>query len=131
MDLKTFVSETVRQVIDGIVEAQKGVAESGAFINPGDRETALRNFGHTGKSRFAFVPGGGNSPREIQEIEFDVAVTVSETSDKKGGIGVASSFITLGTSKATATAAETASRIKFKVPIAFPLHPGTAMKPAR
>lgn len=71
MDLKTFVSETLTQIAEGVQDAQQRIAQggSGASVNP---ENVPHNQRH-------------GQPRPV---EFDVAVVAGEeTSENKGEEG--------------------------------------------
>lgn len=122
MELKDFVSASLTQIIEGVVAAQQAAARHGAFINPQDLN-ASTTLGATKVSgaRFARMPAGGPYDNEVQIIQFDVAVTVIETSDRKGEVGVKSIFA-IGGSRESGSSSESASRIKFNVPIIFPHH---------
>ena len=71
MDLKTFVSETLLQISEGIVEAQKATKTSGTSINPPlyNSSTSRENQINT-SNKVNFIP---------QYIEFDVLVTVENS----------------------------------------------------
>lgn len=97
MDLKTFVAETLQQIIDGVREAQEnqkgGSPEGkGAAINPG--------------SKFQTSETGHTTPP--RPIEFDVAVTVTEGSEKKGkgSLGVAN-YVGIGGEKSASNSNST------------------------
>ena len=98
MDLETFIAETLRQIVKGIKIAQEHEDCKGGKINP-------------------FRPSGG----EVKQIDFDVAVTATEGSEKKGGIGVFTGVFGVGGQANANTANSTVSRIKFSVPIIFPM----------
>lgn len=104
MDLETFIAETLRQILAGVKKAQHSTESLDAKINPylpfGDYNSIVKN--------------------QIQKIEFDVAVTVTEGSEKKGGAGVAIAMFGVG-GQATANTTNTSmSRIGFTVPVMLP-----------
>ncbi|TSA39615.1 hypothetical protein D4R30_00825 [archaeon] len=103
MDLETFIAETLRQIVKGVRTAQQHEDCKGATINP---PTAP----------------GQNHRLLVKQIEFDVALTVSEGSEKqgKGNIGIASVFGIGGQANST-TASSSVSRIKFEVPVVLPI----------
>jgi len=92
MDIKGFVKETLRQIVEGVREVQSEVAD---------------------KSQIAPI---GN---QREKVEFDIAVTVEEekTKDKKAGLSVY--CIKAGASGQTSASTSTAHRIKFGVGIDF------------
>jgi hypothetical protein len=94
MDIKTFVSEALTQIIQGVEEAQAKSASSA--INPAFGKAALS---------------------EENNVEFDIAVTMEKGTESKAGIAVLSGM--LGAHGRTSKSDTTVSRIKFSVPIAF------------
>lgn len=73
MELKTFVAESLKQIAEGIKEAQQ--ADTGAWIAPRtvrhDDGTEIIN-----TSKNALIP---------QKIKFDIAISVSEEGSGTGG----------------------------------------------
>jgi hypothetical protein len=62
MQLKDFVTETLRQIVDGVKDAQQAAKVNGAVIAPYNK-----NF---------------------EKIEFDVAVTATEGTGTEGKVGI-------------------------------------------
>ena len=58
--------------------------------------------------------------RAIQKLEFDVAVTATEGSEKKAGIGVAMAMFGAGGQASSNTMNTSISRIRFTVPVILP-----------
>ena len=112
MDLKSFVSQTLIQIVEGVNEAHSAVKAKGASVNPsfaGDVKNLPKSgFYHIGSGQLA------------QCVEFDVALTVSEGTDTKGGIGVFSGVINLGSSGQSTNESVSVSRVKFTVPLGLP-----------
>ena len=90
MELKDFVSETLKQLIDGVKEAQPYAIESGGAINPKGLQYLEGSSG---------VVQHKETTRIGQEIEFDLEVTVIEEKGRKEGAGVFVLGIGLGTQK--------------------------------
>lgn len=118
MDLQTFVSETLVQIVAGVKEAQSKIAELGtnASVNPGWVYETQRK------------KNGQASP-----VEFDVALTVIQQSsdssaERTGGKlkgGVLSVFSAevgteFGDARSGSEKSETVSRVKFSVSLAQP-----------
>ena len=100
MDLKEFVSKALRQIADGVSEAQSEVSEG--VVVPGDRPGEAR-------SSWGYF---------YDEVVFDVAVTAS--SEVEISAGAAAGLRVLG-GKVDGSQTETegsVSRIRFCVPIA-------------
>jgi hypothetical protein len=110
MDLKDFVSQTLCQIVEGVQAAQSQIEANGAVINP----SFLGDYKEVAKH------GGGlmtNAGGYAQVVEFDVALTVTEGTGTKGGIGVFAGAITLGSSGQSSSESTSVSRIKFRVPL--------------
>jgi hypothetical protein len=56
----------------------------------------------------------------IQHVEFDVAVSAIEGTGTKAGVGVLAGAFNFGASGSSNQESQTASRIKFSVPITLP-----------
>ena len=103
MELKDFISETLVQIIEGCDDANQRVHnENGKF----EEDKKLVN------------PQimGADSP--IKNVDFDIALTVSDTGQKSGeaGISVLSSLKLAGKSEDTHFI-RNVSRVKFQVPV--------------
>lgn len=115
MDLKTFISETLTQIVEGVADAQSQMAAggSGARLNPVFRTAAQKSH-----------------PSEAKPVEFDLALTVSqqsaESSSAKGEMRAG--FISVFQAKVGAdmearsgTQSQEVSRVKFTVMLAQPV----------
>ena len=113
MELKDFVAETLRQIIDGVKVAQEYGIGQGATVNPNnifyraDQGVVVLQDRETGAI--------------AKEIEFDVAVTVIEGTQTKGGIGVFVGPIGIGSQGQSNVSNQSISRIKFSVPVVLPV----------
>src|SRR5260370_33921195 len=93
MELKDFVSRTITDIIEGVREAQ-AAAGSDAYVNPG-------------------------IGREI--VEFDVALTVTEAAEKKGGGGITvAGFLKAEGGGGSSSSNSSISRVKFSVAVKLP-----------
>lgn len=116
MDLQTFVAETLRQIVAGVADAQKSIAQLGtnARVNP------------TLVEQSAKVQSGAATP-----VEFDVAVTVVDDHRllKEAGSATASGMIAVvhanqssdqNHSESGQHTTAAVSRVKFIVQVAQP-----------
>lgn len=116
MDLKTFVAETLVQIVEGVQEAQRRIEEgkSGAAINP-------HAISHNSEATHG----------EAKPVEFDVAVVAGEETTENKGEKVSASvgIISVLSAKAGgevdnrsqgAQRNETTSHIRFTVMLAQP-----------
>ena len=119
MELKEFVSETLRQILGGVKDAQGFAAEQGGKVVPKRitfrTDQGLQLWDHT-----------DGTP--IQMIEFDVAVTAVEGTATKGGIGVFVGAIGLGSQGQSSASNQSVSRIKFSIPVQLPKQDEPASK---
>jgi hypothetical protein len=119
MELKEFVSQTLVQITQGVVDAQAALLPIGARVNP--KLSNLLPKGEKSYGAFAWAEGEGANP--VLLVKFDVAVTTTEETKTKGGIGVVAGIVSLGTTGATDKGNSAASRIVFEVPLMLPLQP--------
>ena len=112
MELKTFVTETLNQIIDGVKDAQKNSAQQGGEVNP-----PIFTRPDKGQDRLQHMD---IASALVQEVSFDVAVTAVEGTQTKGGIGVFIGVVGLGSQGQSNTSTQSVSRIKFSVPIMLP-----------
>ncbi len=107
MELQDFIGETLKQIISGVRNAQESAIELGAKVNP-----------------------RGGSFVEMRDVHFDVAVSTSEGTETKGGIGVFVNPVgSVGSQDKSDVASSSMSRIKFSVPVKLPIQP--KVKPIR
>jgi len=81
MELKDFVKNALVEIIDGVKEAQSSTQESGGSVNP------------PGRGEHVSLTFGGT---DIQNVEFDVAVTITEGSENSGGVAGGIAVIGIG-----------------------------------
>lgn len=111
MELKQFIHETLVQIAQGVHEAQRGVASTGARISPAtDANSAAV------RERFVYVPRVGF----VEKVTFDVAVTTTESESSSGGAGILVASIGLGVRGESGAASEAVSRISFSIPVLLP-----------
>jgi hypothetical protein len=117
MDLKAFVSQSIIDIIDGIVEAQEYANSKGGEIitQPSFNSAKLPPTG------FLIInqPLGGSCLSNL--IDFDIAVTAEEK--LKTDSNASASFIKVVGATIhgqTDISSSTISRIKFSIPILFP-----------
>jgi len=102
MKLQEFISETLKQIITGVKEAQEYANSLGGIINPPKKGP------------------GSNFIDSAENVAFDVAVTSTEGSETKGGVGVFVAAFGLGAQGKTDMSSSSISRIKFSVSVFLP-----------
>jgi len=103
MELREFVSATLVEIVRGVRDAQRAVKAEKipSAINPGSR----------GREGMLYAR---------KEVEFDVAITATEGSESKSGIGVVVASVGIGAQRKSGASSESVSRIKFAVPVILP-----------
>jgi hypothetical protein len=99
LQLRDFVAETIKQVIDGVATAQVYAVKKASVVNPRTHPSST----------------------PIQSISFDVAVTAAKGTTTQGGIAVFTGFIGLGSKGQSDKSNETINRIQFSVPVILPI----------
>jgi hypothetical protein len=112
MELKEFVRSTLVEIVSGVSEAQAALIES--------HKTAVINAPVTGDKRAEYR---GSGARLLEMVEFDVALTVTETTDKGIGGRLSIAAASIGTQRGASIENSEVSRVRFKVPIALPEAP--------
>jgi hypothetical protein len=104
MELKTFVAEALRQIIDGVKDAQAG--DDGDLINASGFPSSAAS------ENLARAAGGGC----FTKVSFDVAVAAETAGRGKGSLEVFSVGIAGGAEHKTGYV----NRLSFAVPILLP-----------
>jgi len=110
--LQDFVSETIKQIIDGVISAQEYAATKNSKVN--QKELNFRT--DQGEDKL-WDP---NTRSLIQQIYFDVAITTTEGTQTKGGIGIFVGPVGVGSQGQSDAQNQSSSRIKFKIPVTLP-----------
>ncbi|CAD7344985.1 hypothetical protein X12_001115 [Xanthomonas arboricola] len=107
MELKDFIKLTLVQIAEGVKEAQEEAKKIGGNVNP--------------YTHFVTQGMGTHLSRgETQQVKFDVAITASESTASKEGIGVVVAAIALGKRNEVSDQSMSVSRVSFEVPLALP-----------
>ncbi|MDB5009197.1 MAG: hypothetical protein JWP45_3590 [Mucilaginibacter sp.] len=99
MELKAFVTETIKEIIEGVVEAQKQIIPQLNHVTDG------------------FVQIGSGA---FSNIEFDISVTSSETEGLENKAGVFIKVLDIGHKNNSSNNSTSINKIRFSVPVAFP-----------
>lgn len=116
MELKEFVFESLKQIIDGVIDAQTYAKSKSASIVPSRMiYTAPSN-----NALITYPVVKGELSKPIQIMEFDVAVTVTQAGEAKAGLGIFAGALGIGTQAKFEDGNIGVNRIKFSVPFLFP-----------
>lgn len=98
MDLKEFTKETLVQIVEGVKEANDAISNKNAHIHTQD-ESATYGISHP-----------------ITNVDFDVAITTSETDGTNGGGGIrVAGFISAKGNVESKIENQTISRVKYTI----------------
>ena|ERR1035437_6269207 len=108
MELKAFIQKSIIEIIDGVTDAQIYAKEKGARINPANILS--------GNTKVWDSDGAVG-----QNIEFDVAVIVNESTEGKVNAGITVWGIGAGGQHTNGLENSTTSRIKFSINLFLPI----------
>lgn len=103
MELKDFISTSLKEIVDGISEAQEYAKKKGAIINPSHYSVDL-NKAYT----------------DLHNINFSILVSSGDQNNAEGGAGIFVGPVTLGGKVGSSEANQATNRIEFDIPIKYP-----------
>lgn len=108
MELKEFIKTAIADITNAVKELQGGL-DNGAVINP------TLPIGENGKTVLV-----DNEVRVIERLNFDVAVSASESSTVEGNAKAGISVFGGKVGADTSSRSENVSRLTFSIPVVFP-----------
>lgn len=108
MELKDFIKETLSQIIDAVSETQEKYKDKHVLICPDDIQSEKGEYYIDNESHYEYY----NRKTKVQNIEMDIAISVTEKEGNKSGIGIAKII--------NAIQNESVSKIKFSIPLVLP-----------
>lgn len=112
MEIKDFIKESLLQIVDGISETNEALKEKGAYI-----PTRMV----VGEGVWGTIDKETNTTRHFMRVDFDLAVTVTQSDKIKAGGGLSiASFAKAGATAEDSNKNEEINRIKYTIPIALP-----------
>lgn len=113
MDIKDFIKESLLQIVDGITEANTALEAKGASIPI--------SVGGEGVWATLVKEGKDKHTKYIMRVDFDLAVTVTQSDNLKAGGGISiASLVNAGTTCENSSQSESVSRIKYTIPLELP-----------
>ena len=110
IQLDEFVAATLTQILSGVFSAQEQIDDTGAKINPVGIVMTSDRGGFIGTENEKLIP---------EWIEFDIAVTASESAKKEGKVGANVAVLGAAIQGKTDISASSVNRIKFSIPVIF------------
>lgn len=112
IELKDFISETLKASISGVGEAQEHATDEMAAINPHGIQPNGGDYMMSGEGGIV-----------VQEVQFDIAVATAERDEAEGGVGFLITVIGAGFKGTEETTRSAVNRVSFSVPVRLPLQP--------
>jgi hypothetical protein len=114
MELKTYISETLKHIIDGVKNAQEYAKDNNAVIS--GSEFILLNT----KSSSTLVFWDQSDETPVQNIEFDVEVTTVENNEISGGMGIFVGPVSAGVKGGSKGQNSLTNHLRFSIPLKIP-----------
>lgn len=114
MELKEFISSTIEQISQGLIDAQVKCRSIGVIVNPDI------TIGQDGDFSIPKQPEHVNIVRRVQILNMDAGVTIAQGEDSKAGGKIGVSFANIGANLETNKASTNVNRVQFSIPVAFP-----------
>ena len=93
--LDEFIRETIREIAVGVIEGRDAVQQHGVIV-------------------------GWRSENKVAQLKFDVALTSTDETGAKGGIGVFLGSVGIGGQATSNQGFSSMTRVQFEVPIYLP-----------
>lgn len=116
MELKDFISNTLTQIVEGVVASQDRFHELGGVINPHGFQHVSENIPH------GEVKSIKGSVYMLCDVQFEVSLTSDNSTNSSSGIAVLFGAFSLGGKTADDNRQASLNRIKFNIPILLPNH---------
>ena len=110
MELNTFVTQTITQIAEGVSQVQEKIDKFSAIVNPP---------GISDLNGIVII-SDRSGYRTAQNIEFDVSLTETESTQAGRQVGVFFGSAGIGGHGKTEVGSNAVNRVKFSVPIALP-----------
>ncbi len=115
MELKDYIAETLVQITNGIIEAQKRLQDSDVIINP------AQTFGSKGDFWIGKNQDKGPVARRVQEVEMKIGVISTEETTGDGGAKLHLGVLNLGAGIEDKGMERNENYVKFSIPVSFPV----------
>ena len=113
MNLDEFISETLKGIVKGVKDAQQFAKDNDAVINP------YLHQNHKAQTMVLYDEHG-MEPRALYQLNFDIAVTASEESEKSGHGGINVLSMKFGGDLSNKGLAQSVSRVQFTLFVVLP-----------
>ena len=117
MELKEFISQTIREIAEGVQAASEQCSDLGVIVNPAVT---------LGENRDFFVPKENvkehiNVERRVQQIHMDVLVSVTETTTLDSEVKASIKVLGANVNGRTEGNTLNSNRVSFDIPVCLPV----------
>ncbi len=116
MDLKEFISVSLSQIAEGIIDANDKLKDKGAFVNP----NAVQAYSNDAKAFGRLNADFKDHLQLVELVSFDVAVQVESGAQTGGGLKISIASIGVGAEGSSSESHSSDSRIRFQIPMVYP-----------
>lgn len=126
MNLQDFIKETIVQIAESVVDIQKHFDEKGidAIVNPREfydnKDSDIAGRFKPTRTNINGQTYISNTDRVVDNIEFDVAITVESDSKKEVGGKLKVFDMGIGAEGSEASKQANVSKVRFKIPLVMP-----------
>ena len=106
MDLKEFTKQTLLQIVEGAHEANNALTSSSARV-------LIEAPKHANK----YIYKSSDVALNVIDVDFDVAITATETEGNEGGGGLKVAGLSFGGNSENRVENQTISRVKYTIPL--------------
>ena len=115
MELKEFIKESLSQIIDAVKETQEKYKDTNVVNCHHNIQEVKDGLYILDENEY----DNYSSRSKVQNIDMDIAISVTEKEGNKSGLGIAK-IINAGISSENTQQNESISKIKFSIPIVLP-----------
>lgn len=116
MDVKEFIALSIKEISEGIVEAQKQCEELDVMVNP--------KLTISGSNGDYYIPVKSDAKyvvdRRVTNVEIDILVSSINEDSENGGFKLGVSFFGTNIGANSLTSNSISNRLKFTIPVALP-----------
>lgn len=114
MELKDYVSQTIVQISEGIIDAMSKLEGKGVIINPNS------TFHSDGQFWIGKNKEHGPVERWVQLVEMNVTTTVTEATEDDGGAKINVGVLSIGGGLKENGTEQNANTVRFTIPVCLP-----------
>jgi len=115
MELKDFISETILQIVSGVIDATVKCKDIDVIVNPDVT---------VGKKDAFWIPSNKKDyklVRRVQQIDMDICVTVTENESNELGAKAGIFVFAIGANSKGTKENKNENRVRFSIPVCLPV----------